>query len=418
MSAMRRSSPAILVTASLGLASGVANAGGLWLSEYNQPTMGRAAAGEAAGVGDASDAFFNPAAMSRHEQSQLMVAGGAILPTVEFDVEQGSALNGTGDGGDAGDLTPSASIYYTRPLNDRWSFGIGGLALTGSALDYDDDWVGRFEATEVSLIVIGAVPSVSYKVTDKLSLGLAVPVMYSDLELEIRVPAPITPIPGQEGKAEIDGDDVQVAASGSFMYEFNESTRLGGRITSKFDFEYDGDISTELLGQVGVSTDLTLATVARLGLSHDIDERWSIHGSLGWDNWSQMDEVLLSTNSNGVTLPRGWEDTYHYGLGFDYRMDSRWTLRAGIAYDTSPVDEDDRTADMPIDEQYRFAVGADYKRDNGSVISYSLVYADYGDAEIDNSRFQPAAGFTGDYSTNQIWFFSVSYNMQRGVSRR
>ena len=85
-------------------------AGGLWLSEYNQPTQGRAGAGEEAGNGDASDAFFNPASMSRHTESQLMVAGGLILPQIEFDVEQGSAFNGNGDGGDAGGLTPSASV--------------------------------------------------------------------------------------------------------------------------------------------------------------------------------------------------------------------------------------------------------------------------------------------------------------------
>jgi long-chain fatty acid transport protein len=131
-----------------------------------------------------------------------------------------------------------------------------------------------------------------------------------------------------------------------------------------------------------------------------------------------MDEVLLSTNSNGVALTRGWEDTYHYGLGVDYRMNDRWTLRSGIAFDTNPIDDDaDRTADMPIDEQIRYAVGADYNRDNGSVISYSLVYADYGDAALENSDFQPLLGFSGEYSSNEIWFFSVSYNMQRGVSR-
>ncbi|MDJ0878137.1 MAG: outer membrane protein transport protein [Halieaceae bacterium] len=408
-----------LLSLSIALVSLPVSAGGLWLSEYNQPTMGRAAAGEAAGTGDASDAFFNPAAMSRHEQSQLMVAGGVILPQVEFDVDSGSNVNGTGDGGDAGELTPSASIYYTRPINDRWTFGIGGLALTGSALDYDDDWVGRFEAQEVNLLVIGAVPSLSYRVTDKLSVGLAVPVMYSDLELEIAVPALITPVPGQEGRAKIDGDDVHVAASGSFAYEFNEHTRIGGRVTSKFEFDYDGEVQTEFIGSVGVNTELTLATVARLGLAHDFNARWSGYASLGWDNWSQMDEVFLSTRTNGVALQRNWQDTYHYGVGVDYRMNDRWTLRTGIAYDTNPIDDDeDRTADMPIDEQFRFALGADYKRDNGSVISYSLVYADYGDAELDNSAFQPAAGFTGEYGTNEIWFFSVSYNMQRGTSRR
>ena len=83
-----------------------------------------------------------------------------------------------------------------------------------------------------------------------------------------------------------------------------------------------------------------------------------------------------------------------------------------------PVDAEDRTADMPIDKQYRFAVGADHKRDNGSVISYSLEYADYGDAEIDSSELLPAIGFTGEYGTNEIWFFSVSYNMAYGSGRR
>lgn len=408
-----------LISLGLCLACAQSHAGGLWLSEYNQPGMGRAAAGEEAGSGDASDAFFNPASMTRHEESQLMIAGGLISPSVEFDVDQGSLVNGNNDGGDAGDLTPSLSAFYTRPINDRVSVGIGGLALTGSALDYNDDWVGRFQAKEVSLIVVGLVPSVAYRLTDKLSLGLAVPVMYSSLDLKIAVPAFVTPTPGQEGKAEIDGDDVQVAVSGSFHYAFNERTELGGRVTSKFEFEYDGDVQTEFLGQVGVNTELTLATIARLGLEHRFDERWTGYATVGWDNWSQMDEVQLSTGGNGAALPRNWEDTYHYGIGADYRLNDRWTLRAGMAYDTDPVQDDaDRTADMPIDEQYRFALGADYQRDNGSVISYSLVYADYGSADLDNSATLPVIGFTGDYGSNEIWFFSVSYNMQRGDTRR
>jgi long-chain fatty acid transport protein len=396
-----------------------ANAGGLWLSEYNQPSMGRAAAGEEAGSGDASDAFFNPASMTRHEESQLMVGGGLILPRVEFDVDQGSQINGTGDGGDAGSLTPSFSAWYTRPWNDRLSIGVGVLALTGASLDYDDDWVGRFQAQDVSLIVIGLVPSVGYRLTDKLSVGLAVPVMYSDLELDIAVPNIISPTPGSEGKAEIDGDDVQVAASGSFHYAFNDRTELGGRVTSKFEFDYDGNVQTEFIGQVGVSTELTLATIARLGLEHAFTDRWTGYATVGWDNWSQMDEVLLSTSSNGLELSRNWEDTYHYALGADYKLDKRWTLRAGMAYDTNPVQEDeDRTADMPMDRQIRVAFGADYLRDNGSVISYSFVYADYGSADLDGSNLLPVLGFTGEYDTNEIWFFSVAYNMGRGDTRR
>ena len=394
-----------------------ARAGGLWLSEYNQPTMGRAGAGEEAGNGDASDAFLNPASMSRHKESQLMAAGGLILPEVEFDVERGSLLNGEGDGGDAGGLTPSASIFYSRPINDAWTFGITGLALTGSALDYDDDWVGRFEAQDVEMVVVGVIPSLAFKVTDKFSLGLAVPVMYSNLQLDIAVPD-IGSAGEGEGKAEIDGDDVQVAAGVSFHYQLSERTAFGGRATSKFEFEYDGDVDARYLGQVAVSTELTLASIARLGLSHAFNDRWSGYASVGWDNWSQMDEVLLTTDARGLNLPRKWEDTYHYALGAEYRLDDRWTLKGGVAYDTNPVDKVDRTADMPIDRQVRYALGADYLRKSGMKISGSLVYADYGDAEISNSGDRGLAGFSGDYKTNQIWFASVAFNWPMGGGAR
>lgn len=405
-----------MATLLLGLAAAQSQAGGLWVGEYNQPTMGRAGAGEETGSGDATDAFFNAASMSQHEESQFMAAVGGIWATAEFDVDSGSIVNGTGDGGDAGGGTPSASVFWSRPLNDRWSIGMSGAALTGAVLDYDNDWVGRFETTEVSVLVIGFIPAVSYKVSDKLSLGLSVPMMYSELELDIAVPAAISPTEG-EGKLSLDGDDMQAAVTGSFLYQFNDKTRLGARVSSNFQFDYDGDIKTAQGLGVGASTEITFSSIARVGLTHDFNEQWSGHVTWGWDNWSEMGDVLLSTDSKGVTLSRNWQDTYHYAIGADYRLDKRWTLRAGMAYDTSPTDEHDRTADMPMDEQYRFAIGADYLRDSGMRVSGSLVYADYGDAEIDNSANQPVLGFAGDYGTNEIWFASLSFNWPMGVTR-
>ena len=69
------------------LVSQGALAGGLWITEFGQPTQGRAGAGEEAGNGDATDAFLNPAAMSRLEKSEILVSVGVVAPSVEFDVE-------------------------------------------------------------------------------------------------------------------------------------------------------------------------------------------------------------------------------------------------------------------------------------------------------------------------------------------
>ena len=389
-------------------------AGGLWITEFGQPTQGRAGAGEQAGNGDATDAFFNPAAMSRLDKPEILISVGVIAPSVEFDVERAGIVNGTGDGGDAADPAPGGSVYYAHPLSDRLAFGISGLALTGSVLDYDDDWAGRFQVQDVSILVIGAVPSLSYRVTDKLSLGASVPIMYSELDMDIAVPSPVAPAPGPEGKVNLDGSDTQVAGTLSFLYEFSERTRLGGRATSKFDFEYDGDISADLLGQVGVETNLTMAAIARVGLSHELNDTWSLYATWGWDNWSELQDVFLSTNTGGASLPRNWDDTYHYALGADYRLNKQWTLRAGAAYDTNPVDKKDRTADMALDEQFRYAAGFDYFRDSGMRISGSVVYADYGDAAIESDREPPLYGLRGDYKTNEIWFANISFNWQLG----
>jgi long-chain fatty acid transport protein len=237
--------------------------------------------------------------------------------------------------------------------------------------------------------------------------------------MDVAIPNFRDPVLGQEGKAKIDGDDVQVAGMVSFLYEFSERTRIGGRATSKFDFEYDGEIKGERLTEdLKSTTEMTLAAIARVGLSHDFNDTWSGHVTVGWDNWSQLGDVLLSAGTNGVALPSGWEDTWHAAIGADYRLNDRWTLRAGSAYDSSPVEAKERTADMPLDEQWRFAFGADYQRDSGMLVSGSLVYADYGDAKIDSSRSTPLVGYKGEYKENQVWFAAVAFSWPLGGPSR
>ena len=395
-----------------------AQAGGLWITEFGQPTQGRVGAGEEAGNGDATDAFLNPAAMTRLDKSEIMVSVGVILPSIRFDVDSSGLANGDNNGGQAAGLAPGGGFYYARPLNEKWSAGLSAVALTGSVLDYNDEWVGRYQVQDVSILVIGLVPALAYKVTDKFSLGVAVPMMYSNLEMDVAVPNVQSPIAGPDGQINIDGDDFRAAGMLSFLYEFSERTRLGGRVTSKFDFKYDGKISAALLGEVGASTQLTLAAVARLGLSHDFNDKWSGYATVGWDDWSEMGDIFVSTNTAGATLARDWDDTYHYSVGADYRMDPRWTLRAGVAYDTSPTHKDIRTADMPIDRQIRYAIGADYVRDSGTRISASLVYADYGDSKIVSEKALPVFGFSGKYKDNQILFATVSFNRPFGKGSR
>jgi long-chain fatty acid transport protein len=401
------------------LMAGQAEAGGLWINEYGTTAQGRAGAGAQAGTGDASTVFHNPASMVEIEKSEMVVTLGYISPDSEFDTDQGGLLNGTGNGGSAAEGTPSGSVFYVHPINDKWTMGVAGVVLTGVTLDYANDWTGRFEVQEIDIIVGGLTPALSYKVTDNFSVGFGGAIMYADLDMKLAVPDPQDPLNGPEGRASINGDDIQIAPHIGMHYQLGEHTRIGAVYLGRFDFDFGGDFKLDPPDyEVGVDTEMTLADTIRVGISHEFNEQGRGHATVGWDNWSKLGNILVSTSSGGEVLPRNWEDTYHFAVGVEYDIDRSWTVEAGFAYDDSPVDKEDRTPDMAMDEQLRYAFGVEHRRDSGTTISATFVYADYGDAEIVAAKDPPVIGYSGEYNTNEILFFSLAVNFPLGSGSR
>lgn len=382
------------------------HAGGLWINEYGSPAMGRAGAGSQSSGMDASAALHNPASMSRLSENQLMVSGGLISSSIEFDLQRTSPLNGNGDGGEAGSIAPAASIFYVRKLSDDWTLGLSFAGLTGAVMEYDDGWAGRFHAEEVELVGLALMPSIAYQLNERVSIGIGVPVMYSDLLMEVAVP---TPAGTPEGLATIDGDDIVVSFNLSTLIQFSERSRLGIVYQHEFDISYSGGIEIQPIGAVvDADTEMVLASILRVGFTQEVSDDLTLHLTVGWDDWSAMDEINISTQSGGASLGRNWDDTYHVSGGFDYRLNPTWTVRGGIAYDTNPVDKKDRTADMPIDRQVRYAFGVEYQKRDGLSIGAQLVYADYGKGRIDSM------GYGGKYDSNAITFVSVQANWRLG----
>lgn len=388
----------------------LANAGGLWLNEFGAPAMGRAGAGAEAGTGDASAALYNPASMVQITGEQLMVTGGLVSSTVKFSVESSGALNGTGGGGDAGGTLPGASAFYVKPINDKWRFGLSFGGIAGSALDYDSDWSGRYQDTAIEMVALGVMPSIAYRVNDKMSVGFGLPIIYTELEMKLAIPRP-----GEsDGQAKIDGDDIVVGYHLSLWYEFSEITQFGMYYQSEFEAEYSGGVKVSPAGlKVGSDTDLNFAAKAYAGLSHQFNNELTGHITLGWEDWSTMDNVNLSTQTGtNAALPKNWDDTYHYAIGIEYLLAPEWTLNAGYAYDTNPVDKEDRTADMPIDRQNRYTVGIKHKSSSSLDWGLHLVYLDLGSAKINTSPVAggPLTGYSGEYQDNEVIFISFSAN--------
>lgn len=373
--------------AALVVSANIVSAGGLWLNEYGDLAGGRAAAGAAAGVDNPMTLAYNPASITRLQGNQLFASAGAIVGNMNFDVDYSTPLNGAADGGNAGETSIYSSMAYVHDFaSDKWSTGIALVPLAGAGFEFDNDWVGRFQATKVDLTVMALSPTLAYQVTDKLSLGASVQAVYSNVNIHLATPRlrPNQP----EGNASINGDDVLPGFTLGAMYELSDRTRFGFTYQSEVKPKFDGDLKTNPLG-LAVDTDLELpmGAYARFSVHQQMDENWAVEFTTGWDNWSALSDVLISGDVREGSIVTDWRDTYHVAWGAEYTLDKYWTLTGGVAYDSNPVSDRKRNAQLPVDRQIRYAVGAQYAISNALTVGGYVNYMDLGSAQISAKRF-------------------------------
>ncbi len=383
-------------------------AGGLYLNEFATPSMGVAGAGAEAVANDASTnfAFHNPAGMTRLKGHSVSLGAGLIYGETEFDPDSSTPFSG-GDGGNQAGLVPLLGSHGVYSVTDDLKIGMSVFSISGAALDPDDGWTGRFSLTEIELLTLTANPSVAYRVNDWLSLAAGANIMYADIDYKLAAP-PIMPPTGGVGRVEVDGDDFAFGYNFGVLFEPSPRTRLGVIYVSEIEPDFEGDLKVQTGGGAGFSVssnlEFTFPQLVRVGAYHELNDQWALLGSVGWEDWSAFDELLVSTAGGGASIPTNWEDTYHFSGGVHYRPTNVWLLQAGITYDTSPVGASDRSAYLPMDRQVRVAVGAQYQLNERMNVGGAFEYIDLGDARIDD----PAL-LIGDYSENRIFMISLNF---------
>jgi long-chain fatty acid transport protein len=173
----------LVVAALLGLVLTVSagQAGGLYLYEVGSPDVGLAGAGYAARAQDAATVFTNPAGMTRLKEPSLMMGAQPMYLHLDFNPDGNTSAvaatlpgGGAAEDGDASGWLPAGGLYYVHPVNDRLRLGLALNGYFGLALDYDDDWVGRYYMQETTLQAAAIQPAIAWRANDWLSVGLGV----------------------------------------------------------------------------------------------------------------------------------------------------------------------------------------------------------------------------------------------------
>jgi long-chain fatty acid transport protein len=399
-------------------------AGGVWLYEGGTPDLGTAAAGRAALATDASTAGTNPAGMTRLDRSQMLAAVQGLYVNSKFDTQLSGF--GGGDGGNAGGFVPSGGLHYVHRVTDDFRLGMSAASYFGLGVDYGNDWAGRYYTTEAELLTFGVNPGAGYRVNKWLSVGAGFNVLYATLDQKAAVNN--SAVPGQaglaDGKLKIEDDDVAYGFNLGLMLTPRDNTRFGLTYRSEVDLEFKDSASLSNIGPVlqgllnlsglagsKVDIDMTLPQAVMFSAYHQLTDSWAVVGNIGWQDWSEFgkqDLTLRATDATTFTQDLGYDDTWHFALGAQYRFADTWLWSVGAAYDTSPADKDSRTPDLPLDRQIRIGTGIQYDWNEDVIVGVAYEYLDAGKAEIDQEGGPLQGPLKGDYDTNVIHFFAVN----------
>jgi long-chain fatty acid transport protein len=135
-------------------------------------------------------------------------------------------------------------------------------------------------------------------------------------------------------------------------------------------------------------------------------------GNVGWQDWSgfgNIDISLDSDTSRSATQDLGYDDTWHFALGLQYRLANPWLLSIGCAYDTSPTDSSKkRTPALPLDRQVRAGAGLQYDLNQDVTLGLAYEYMDLGDGRINQQGGNLRGDLKGEYQKNHIHFLGVN----------
>ena len=384
-------------------------AGGFYVTELGTPgSLGTAGVANPTNNFGPDSAWTNPAGMTGLKGDQGLAGMQLIVPKVEFD--SSIATGGGGDGGNSGLFSVVPSHFLVKSINDDVKLGFSVAGTMGGGLDFGKNFVGRYGAYRAVLAGAALSPSIGYRVSEDLSVGAGVSAVYTTFDQDIAVRQPGS----ADGRVSINQiDDWGFTSFFGLTYQFNDQVLLGVVYRPEFDAELEGDVNfSNFVGPTPIADTIkmewTNPQVFRVGLQYKLDDEYILFFDADWEDWSEFSDNQLAFQGgllNPVAaIDRNWKDTYHLGVAIARRWGEQYAS-LGISYDTSPVDDEDRTIDLPLDEQLKLS--ASYAWDGERIdyaIGATLMYL--GDGKVD----QTAQGvrFKGEFDNNYALFVGAT----------
>lgn len=369
----------ISVAAAVALlaSAGNANAAGYQLNEFSVTNLGRSFAGIGVAGDDYSALGYNPAGMTLMKRSGMQ----AGLTMTEVASKIRGVGNTAGKKTDMDFMIPLPSMFGQYNVNDKLFLGAGIYVPFGLATRYGHDSFVADDKNGVrrsELEVVDGNISAAYKVDNHLSLGVSGILRHIKGKLTSNV--------NKYGYSNLAYSDFKVSGWSTTMnlgamYEFDEDTRVG--------LSYRFKSTQRTTGHHTVTVNPQFAAMAPMLNMHDVNrydsvsdpelpaswilsgyhkfgEKWGTTATVKYTQWHRFSVFpAYSSGSGNLDVQYRWKDAWNFALGQDYYLNENWTLRAGLAWDQSPVPNNTyRTNRIPDTDRLWTSFGVSYATGN------------------------------------------------------
>lgn len=377
----------------------------------------------------AESIHFNPAGLVFMNHYVDLSAGvSAISAKAKYSHEGYSATTDN-------PLSTPFYAYAGYKIYDNLAAGISLNTPYGNSLKWPKYWAGCNLIQHISLKSFVLQPTVSYKITDKLSVGAGVMLAVGNVELSRAVMSAqdfqgvgallnqLLPdnYPGKQQITETIRDNnyppamatlngkahIRAGVNVGVLYDISEKVSVGVSYRSKIrmrvkegeaQLEYVNRSVEELmsvLGKVEINgtkplaipkydqgtfhAELPLPSNTTLGVSYRPTDRWELALDLQYVGWNTYDSLNVYFNETELGIApirakKDYKNTIAARVGAQYKTTDRLFLRTGFYFDQSPIRTDNYNPETPGMNKLGVSAGLSFEPCRNLQVDVAFLY--------------------------------------------
>lgn len=338
--------------------------------------------------------YYNPANMAWLEDRWMLEANATWihLSSIDYSDTRGAFYDGASESEDF--LLPT--FFAVSPDYNNFRFGFSVTAPGGLSKRWQDPYPMTY-AEEFTLKVIELNPTVSYKFSDRFSVGAGLRGVYTDGKVkgDYRGLGLAT--------RDLEGDSWDFGYNLAATFKPVKEMNVAVTYRSNVDLTVEGDatLTNALAGALPYSgyaeVEIPLPAILAVAVSYTFWDQLTVELEYDRTYWSEYKNLdfnyavdLTTTGLAGYDLPipKNWKDTDAWRISLTYDMKNNFILMAGFAIDENPVPSANLGFELPDSDALLYSLGVRYIINKDMEMGVAYLYDDKESRAISNGSVE------------------------------